>query len=356
MTTVERGSKVWLLLLALVLISNILLYNTNIGLSLLPDETKTVVIGTLLDLVITIPILFMLYRKKFDVKLAIILAAAGCIIARFLIPKPYLEPFVAVTWVGIVIEVALVIFELVLIFTLVRYLPKIFKKVKESELPTVFAFPNAIDLYVKKNPIIHMICSESLMFYYAFCSWKKKPREGITLYKNSSYIIFQVMIIHAIVVETIGIHWWLHEKSMIISIIVLILNIYSIIFFLGDIQALRLNPVYFDEKAMYLSLGLLKRVEIRFDEIESIIENPEVKKKKPKDTIDFIASDFQTPEPQLMLVMKKPITAVLFMGLKKEFVKVEIRSDAPAELKQSILNGIERSKNHENGQDVVNVD
>lgn len=345
MNTAKKGNSIWLLLLAFVLIGNILIYNTNMGLSLLPDETQAIVLGSLLDLIICFPVLIMLYKRKFNIKLAIILGAGGCIIARFLIPKNFLEPFIAVTWAGITIEVALIIFEIILIITFVRYIPQIIKNVKESELQTVFSFPQAIDLYVKKNPIIHMICSESLMFYYAFFSWKKNPKEGITLYKNSSYIAFQIMMIHAIVIETLGFHWWLHDKSMIISIILLILNVYSVIFFLADIQAIRLNPVYINDQAIYISLGLLKRAEIRFDEIESIIENPEVLQKKiPKDTIDFIVSDFSKADPDLILVMKKPLTATLFMGLKKEYAKVAIRSDSPAQFKQTILDGMAKQK------------
>lgn len=355
MATVEKGKSIWLLLLAFVLISNILLYNTNMGLSLLPDETQAIVIGSLLDLILIFPLLIMLYKRQLNVKLAIILGAAGCIIARFLIPKKFLEPFIAVTWAGIAIEAALIIFEIILIITFVRYIPKILKRVKGNELPTVFSFPQAIDLYVKKNPIIHMICSESLMFYYAFFSWKKKPREGITLYKSSNYIAFQIMMIHAIVIETLGFHWWLHDKSMILSIVLLVLNIYSVIFFLADIQAIRLNPVYINDQAMYISLGLLKRAEIRFDEIESIIEDREVlQEKKAKDTIDFIVSDFSKADPDLILVMKKPLKATLFMGLQKEFAKVAIRSDSAAELKQVILDGMARNNNQVVDKEKVN--
>ena len=49
-----------------------------------------------------------------------------------------------------------------------------------------------------KNPIIKVLCSELFMFYYVFFTWKKKAPEGITLHKNSSYIAFMIMIIHAI--------------------------------------------------------------------------------------------------------------------------------------------------------------
>ena len=83
------------------------------------------------------------------------------------------------------------------------------------------------------------------------------------------------MIIHGIAIETIGIHWWLHEKSIILSVVLLVLNIYSVIFFLADMQAIRLNPVYVTNDTLYLSLGLMKRTEIRFDHIAEIIEDKE---------------------------------------------------------------------------------
>ena len=47
-----------------------------------------------------------------------------------------------------------------------------------------------------------------LMFYYACATWKKKRVETvytITLHQKSSYTAFEVMLIHAIVIETIGI-------------------------------------------------------------------------------------------------------------------------------------------------------
>lgn len=345
MTVASKGNKIWLILLFLVLLSNFILYNTSFGVSILPEETRAVVLGSLFDLMIISPLLYMLYKKKFDVKTAILFGATGCIIARLIIPKPFLQPFIAVTWVGIAVEVAIVLFEILLVITFVRYLPKIIRTVKESDLPIIFSFPQAVDLYVKNNPIIHMICLELLTFYYALFSWKKKRKEGITLYRNSSYIAFQVMLIHAIVVETLGLHFWLHEKSLILSMVLLFFNIYGIIFLLGDIQAVRSNPVYFDEQAIYISLGLMKRAKIRFDEIEAVIENPKAQEKKSKDTIQFIASDLTTPDPHILLVMKKPITAIEFMGIERQYTKIEIHSDSPNELKRAIFNGIAKNKN-----------
>lgn len=280
---------VWPFLLLLVLASNFTLYRSSFGISLLPENTNGIVVGSLIDLTIVAPTLFLVWKRKLNWKHFIILMGGGLIFARILIPMKYLEPFKALTWVGFGIEGILVLLELLLIVTLFKFLPKIIHNVRESSLPLLFSFARAVEEKVKEHPIIQIICSEMLMFYYAFGMWKKKPQQKentFTLDKNSSLIAFQVMLIHAIVIETVGIHWWLHDKSVILSVILLILNIYTVILLLGDIQAVRFNPLQVEHDRMYVSLGLMKRMEIRWDEIEEVIvEQEKLEQKLSKDTI-----------------------------------------------------------------------
>jgi hypothetical protein len=341
MMVIERGRPIWISLLMMVLLSNIMLYNTQLGTSFLPAETKGVVFGSLLDLIIVLPLLFMLSQRKFSIKTAIITAAAGCILARILIPNSMLQPFIAVTWAGIAVEVMIIALELMLIVTFIRYLPKIISAVKGSTVPLNFAFPSAVNQYVKKNPIIQVLCTELFMFYYAVFAWRKKAPEGISLHKNSSYIAFMIMIIHGIVLETLGLHWWLHEKSMILSIVLLVLNVYSVFFFLAEMNAVRLNPIHLTEEAMYMSFGITKRAKIRYQDIEMLIEEPdELEKKLEKDTLSFIAREFEDGKPQMILKLKRPVVATLLMGIEKEYTKVAIRCDQPAELKAAIQRGM----------------
>jgi len=149
------------------------------------------------------------------------------------------------------------------------------------------------------------------------------------------------MLIHGIVVETIGIHWWLHEKSMVLSIILLILNVYSVIFFIADMQAVRLNPVHVTSDKLYLSLGLMKRAEICFDNIEELIEDKqELEGKLSKDTIDFVARDFGEAYPQFILKLKEPIEVTFLLGIKKKYHKIAIKVDHKQEFKTILVQGM----------------
>jgi hypothetical protein len=341
MFSIQKLKPLWLFLIIGILTSNYMLYQTSVGAQILPETSQYVVLGSLLDFIIFLPLSIMLYRNQFTVKSSIILAALGCILIRFLIPPTLLLPYETITWVGIVIEGCIIGFELLLIITFVRYMPKIIKEVKQSQLPALFSFSHSVARYVQNNQIIKMLCSELLMFYYAVASWKTPAPTGITMYKKSSFIAFQVMMIHAIVIETLGVHYWLHAKAPLLSIILLVINIYTVLFLLADLQALRLNPVHVTNEAMYISLGLMKRAEINFANIEAIIEDPEILQKKlSKNTAEFIARDFEEVYPDLLLKMKKPQKMTLFMGMEKEYDFIAIKSDAPAELKQRILSNM----------------
>lgn len=347
MTISKMKSNIWLVLLVFVLASNFVLYKTQFGAMILTEETNPVVIGSLIDFIIIVPVLFMLYKKKFSWKMAIGLMATGCIAAKLIIPADYLQPFDTITWTGIALEVAIVIFEISLIITFVRYMPNIKDSVRNSSLPKVFSFPQAVDQYVTKNPIIFAICSEVLVFYYSFLSWKKKPRQGITIYKNSSLIAFQIMLIHATVLETIGVHWMFHyiEINPVVSVIMLVLNIYTVLLLLADIQALRLNPVFFNQDSVYLSQGLMKRVKIDFVNMEQLIVDREILQSKlTKETLSFVARDFETVYPDVIIKLRKPIKATHLMGLEKEYTQVAVRTDSPKEFLEKLQSGI----NHTN--------
>jgi len=338
-------SLLFLSLLLLVLSSNYLLYHSPFEIHSSSSNFNGLVLGSILDLSLIAPLLFLAWQRKFGWKYFIVLMATGLIAARFIIPIEYLSSFKAVMWLGIGVESLLILFEISLLFMLAKNLPDMIEKVKASSLPLLFSFSYVINKKFPKKPIIQIICSEMMMFYYAFGTWKKQPNSEtntFTIYKRSSLITFQIMIIHAVVIETLGIHWFLHSKSVILSLILLILNIYSIIFFLGDIQALRFNPLRIEHNRIYLSLGLAKRMEIQLKDIEELIVDTEVlEQKTSKTTIEFIARDFEKVYPDIILKLKFPVEATLFMGIKRKYEQVAIRLDNPQDFKKILKQQLE---------------
>ncbi|MEH7343518.1 hypothetical protein V7122_06550 [Bacillus sp. JJ1532] len=172
---IVRKSYVWMLLLILILSSNFILYRKSISPVVLTEETKWAVLGSLLDLAIISPLLILAISKKKGsfVKRFIFLMAGGLILAKFLIPIKYFEPFIWISYIGFAIEGLVILLEISILFMLIRYMPSIIKQVRKSDETLLFSFSVAVSKKVRNHPIVKVFSSEFLVFYYAFASWKK---------------------------------------------------------------------------------------------------------------------------------------------------------------------------------------
>ncbi|SES63104.1 hypothetical protein SAMN05216389_101155 [Oceanobacillus limi] len=339
----------WLLFLFAVVGSNVMLYHTAFGAQIIPADASPLVIGSFIDLAIVAPILYITWSRKWNWKYIVITMAAGLILVRFLIPMQYLEPFAPITWVGFAVEGAILFVELLLIVTFVKYLPSVIQTVKHRQLPVIHSFHHAVAEKVKNHPVIRVVCSEMLVFYFALASWKKQPvwnDASFTLHRKSSYIALMVMLIHAIVLETIGLHIFIHEISPVISIMLMVMNIYTVLFFVGDIQAVRLNPAVITDEKLYISLGLMKRMEIDWPNVECVIDDPDaLKNKRTKDTVSFIAKDLEEVHPTIILQLKQPTEVAFYMGFKWKCNRVAIRVDEPDRFNRLVGEMVAKNKN-----------
>ncbi|KAB2490042.1 hypothetical protein [Priestia endophytica] len=107
--------KALLSLLLLVITSNLLLYQSQFGLSVLQHNINGAVLGSLIDLTIIAPLLVFFLIKKRHIKHLLIVIPLGLIVARLLIPVQYLGSFGRVTEIGLGIEILLILFEFFLI-------------------------------------------------------------------------------------------------------------------------------------------------------------------------------------------------------------------------------------------------
>lgn len=338
MTAVQRDRRFYVLLflLLLVLASNTMLYRSPITPLVLPADANWVVVGSLIDLAIVAPLLILFLRrgKKITVKSFITFMVTGLVFARILIPSVYFEPFAYVPIAAIGLEALIVLAELGLIALLAWRLPGIIRWIRSQDESLLFSLPSAVEKHVGNHVLLRILATEFVMFYYAFASWKKKPPSGkvyFSLHQKSSYIAFYIMLIHAIIIETAAIHWLIHEMSVLVSVVMLVLNIYTVIFFIGDIQIVRLNPLFVRQEKIYVSLGLGKRIVIPMEEIAGIKWGKEAEEENlnSKETISFIAKDFETLPPHCIIEFKRPLSADLFMGFKKKYTKAAIRLDEP---------------------------
>ena len=94
---------------------------------------------------------------------------------------------------------------------------------------------------MKRGKLIDVILTECKLIYYAFYRGVKKYQQ-VNLYTHiikTGAIGVYIMIIHATAIESIGFHYLLHQWNPVIAWILLILNVYAMIYFIAEIQAMR---------------------------------------------------------------------------------------------------------------------
>ena len=259
-------------LIGVVLLSNLLLYQPVVQRFLAIELESGVVIGSLLDLMIIFPLL--VYEAfKLSKKQVIGLMVFGLVLARFIIPEELFEPFTILLYSGIGLEVLFLAAEFGLIFLAIRKYPMIRSAMRLSGVGPIFSFLPAVEKKVASHILIRILSSEVLMVYYALFSWRRKPvvHDGaVTMHHKTSAVAMNIMLIHAVVIETIGIHWWLHSKFPILSFILLILNVYTVLLFIAEIQITRLQPLEVKNGHLFVTQGLMQRTEFSLNQIEKI--------------------------------------------------------------------------------------
>ncbi|WP_265938206.1 hypothetical protein [Bacillus thuringiensis] len=333
-TLSRRRKGIWIGLVSLIMLSNYLLY----ALPIVPAAPKEVVLGSLLDCMFVIPIItyFFIIRKRYSLTYIVPVVIAGYIFARFIIPSDYLQDFSYVSYIIIAGEIAFVCLELFLLYKIVRKLPTIIKKYKEykSEYSSFsYAIDAAFDATMKRNKLIDIIVTECKLIYYAFLSWREKVPEGEYVYSyhtKTGAIGVYIMIIHATLIESIGFHYLLHQWNPVIAWILLILNVYAMIYFIAEIQAMRKNPLIVTEEQVIIQIGLGKKIVIPFTQIDNIAfykGDELLTAKEGKQVLDATVMEFIKEPATFEITLKEPVKAQLLYGFSKTVSRVHLNVD-----------------------------
>lgn len=332
--SISRKRKgIWMGLVSLIMLSNYLLY----ALPIVPAAPKEVVLGSLLDCMVVIPVItyFLIIRKRYSLTYICPVVIAGYIFARFIIPSDYLQAFSYISYIIIVGEIAFVCLELFLLYKIVRVLPNIVKRYKEYKreyFSFSYTIDAAIDATMERSKLVDVIVTECKLIYYAFLSWRVKVPEDESVYsyhKKTGAIGVYIMIIHATVIESIGFHYLLHQWNPVVAWILLILNIYAMIYFIAEIQAMRKNPIVVTEEQIIIQIGLGKKVELPFTQIDDIAfyKGDSLKAKEEKEVLDATVMEFIKEPATFEITLKEPVKAQLLYGFSKTVSRVHLNVD-----------------------------
>lgn len=181
---------------------------------------------------------------------------------------------------------------------------------------------------IKNKFLAATVRRDLLIYYYLFSKTKMiNSDEAYTLHMKTGYGGMVFGFIFVLVLEGIGISYFLHNWSPIIAWIHLILSMYMIIFLISDFKAIKQNPVYLTQTKLHIRLGFREGLEINLGNIE-YINNGKLHfetDKKRKDVLN--ATLLGSEDPDFEIVLKEPARAIDGLGRRQSINKIYISLD-----------------------------
>jgi hypothetical protein len=352
----ETSRSKWMIysfLVLLILVCNYTLYHQTL---FYPLDEK-LVIASLIDFILVIPILtyFIIIRKRYSLKVIGLPLLGGYAAAYLIIPDDLLQSFSQLSWIILAIEGLFISVEVLLLYKVVMKLPKLKKEFTRITGLGVY-FPESInqtlESVIKNNTLRNIWTTELSIYYFSLFSYRKKVGSQIiehtfSYHKNTSAIALNIMLIHAIVIETLGLHYFLHQVNPVVSYILLLLNVYSVFLFLAEIQAIRLCPIQIIDKELLIQIGMMKRIKVPISNIVKFehYNGPDTfSKAEEKHIFNARVNDLIQEKPMFDIHLKTPIYANLLYGFTKEINRIVLTVDDPNRFYQTLTEYIERDR------------
>ncbi|WP_247672574.1 hypothetical protein [Aquimarina sp. MMG016] len=305
-----------LLIVSMVLITKSKLFSAN---------PNTLSIAITIDLLFTIPIVYLLLIRKKNIPKTTIVPffVLGIVIASYIIPKEHQSILDwAKNWVFPILELGVVTF---VIYKVRKSLLRLKQHTKLK--PDFFSALKETCNEILPKQIAILLAMELAVFYYGFVYWKKRTiaKNEFTYHRNSGSVGLLIGLIGIIGIETYVLHILLLKWNTIAAWIITGLSVYSGIQILGFLKSLTKRPIYIEDNILYLRYGILSEATIPIKNIESIelsskdLElNAETRKLSPLGNLE---------NHNVIITLKQENTFTGLYGMKKSFKQLAFYID-----------------------------
>lgn len=279
--------------------------------------------GVTFDLTLTIPILywFFVVRPGHAKPLTIApLFVAGVTLASLAIPRGHHQFVDQLRFVSAPLE-------LVTIFLIVRRIARM-RAAGAVEGDTYARIDAAARAVLGDTKVSTFVAMEVTIVYYSLFAWRTPAPESertITLHKESGWGSILACILVLLAAESIGLHlalslWF--RPGLVWTVTAL--DLYGILWLLGDYHALRLRPSIAGAETFHLRHGLRWSLDLPLANIASIDRvTAEEEWRGKKNVLKLTMFD----EPRYLVRLRTPQTAHGIAGITKTIDAIALRPD-----------------------------
>ncbi|MEH7381519.1 hypothetical protein V7138_13750 [Bacillus sp. JJ1533] len=332
----NRSIYIFITLALLVLSSNY----TIMVIQPFEPVTDTLILASLFDLTIVLPLFFYLFviRNRLSLITLLPVVIGGFWFAYIIVPHHDLVIFEYFKYGIFGLEGLFIAIELFLAVMLLRKIPFLHQNYnmhKEFNYFYPSTMRHAMYRTFGKKKLIDILVYDFSIFYYGFFSWKKKWEDknqirSFSIHTNSGYFGLFIMLVHAMVIEVIGVHFLIaHFWSPTAAWIFTALDVYALLWIIADYHAVRLSPIVIKDDKLFAQVGIRREIVVDLKTIQSFQPTITEKKERTREKQSFAITlpDFFVQDPQFEIELTEPALATLPFGLKKEMTKLYITVD-----------------------------
>lgn len=264
--------------------------------------------GVTFDLTLTIPLVWYLVVVRSGAARPMTLAPVFVVcmmLAAFVVPRGQQQFLHDLRYLSAPLEIVTLIF-----------LGQRLAKVRDVESATRAMFGH--------SRVADFVASEvSILWYALFCWRKKAPEEGFTIHQRNGWGTIAACIVAMIGFESIGMHLLVQQWSVTAAWVVTALDVYGVLWIIGDYHALRLRPTYAADGILHLRYGLRWNAEIPLTEIESIDDVSGEADWKRKNVLKMAMLD----EPKYLVKLRRPVTVNGLAGIRRTIDAIAVLPD-----------------------------
>ena len=171
------------------------------------------------------------------------------------------------------------------------------------------------------------LATEATLLWYGVFSWPTKPPDGFTLHRRAGWVAIDAALVLCVIAEAIPLHFLLPRPW---NWIMTSLHGYSLLWLLGDLQALRLRPTTVEGGMLKLRVGMRWEAAIPLATIASV-ERPVA---APDRAAVFHASVIGSPN--LVLRFTRPQVMRGLLGIERRCDALALCADEPEALARAI--------------------
>lgn len=162
----------------------------------------------------------------------------------------------------------------------------------------------------------------------AVTGWfRRAPADGLSIHRRNSWFLVCGVFVFLIASETAVVHLVLSTWSTTAAWLATALSAYSVVWIIGDAQAMRLYPVRVDARHVRISIGMRWRVEV---------PRPLIIAVEPTESVPEGTLSLSVLQPSVLVTLREPVVVRGLFGRMRAASRIALSVDDPAALIERI--------------------